>query len=179
MLPFLESSQPRRFLEQLAALLRLRAEDLLDPALADDRVHPAAETEVGEQLDEVETANGGSVEQVLALPAPMEAPRDREVGVRERSIVVGVVEEQLDLAEVLGRPAGPARKEHVIGFLGAQLGRSERAGRPDDRVGDVRLPRPVRTNDDGDARLEANLDRFGERLEAAQLYRAQVHVWET
>ena len=33
--------------EQLAALFGLRTENLLDAALADDRVHPAAEPEVG------------------------------------------------------------------------------------------------------------------------------------
>src|SRR5262249_44907354 len=51
MLPPLEAAEAGGFLQQLTALFGLRAEDLLDAALADDRVHPAAEPEVGEQLD--------------------------------------------------------------------------------------------------------------------------------
>ena len=83
-------------------------------------------------------------------------------------IAVRVVEDELDLAVVRRRAARGAGEEHVVGLLGAQLGRAERAGRPDDRVGDVRLARAVRADDDGDARLEPHLDRVRERLEAAQ-----------
>src|SRR5207253_4386166 len=61
MLAALEAPEPGRLLEQLAALLRLRAEDLLDPPLADDGVHPAPEPEVGEEFDEVDPADRGAV----------------------------------------------------------------------------------------------------------------------
>ena len=135
-------------------------------------MHPAAETEVGEQLDEVDAADGGAVDEVLALAAAVEPARDRELRVRQRPVAVLVVEQELDLAEVLGRAAAAAGEEHVVRLLGAELGRRERAGRPDDRVGDVRLAGAVRPDDDGDARLEADLDRVRERLEAAQLDRA-------
>ena len=169
MLAALEPSEPCGLLQQRAPLLRLRAEDLLDPPLSDDRVHPAAETEIGEQLDEIDAADGGAVEQVLALAPAMEPPGDGELGVRQRPFAVGVVEEQLDLAEVFARTAAAAGEEHVVGLLGAKLRGSHRPGRPDDRVGDVGLPGAVGPHDHGDARLEANLDRFRERLEAAQL----------
>ena len=76
MLAALEASEPGGLLEQLAPLLRLGAEDLLDPALADDRVHAAAEPEVGEELDEVDPADGGAVEEVLPLAATMEPAGD-------------------------------------------------------------------------------------------------------
>ena len=102
MLAPLEPPEPRRLLEQLAPFLRLRAEDLLDTALADDRVHPAAEAEVGEQLDEVDAADSRAVEQVLALAAAVQPARDRQLRVGQRPFAVRVVEQQLDLAEVLG-----------------------------------------------------------------------------
>jgi hypothetical protein len=172
----LELAKPGRLLEELAALFGLRGEDLLDAALADDRVHAAAEAEIGEELDEVDPTHGRAVEQVLALAAAMEPAGDRELGVGQRAVAVRVVEQQLDLAEVVGRPAAAAGEEHVVGLLGPQLGGRERPGRPDDRVRHVRLARAVRAHHHGHARLEANLDRIRERLEAAQLDRAKVHA---
>ena len=172
----LEAAEPGRLFEQCPSLLRLRPEDLLDAALADDRVHPAAEPEIRQQLDEVDAPHGGAVEHVLALAAAVQAPRDRELGVRERPLAVRVVEEELDLAEVLGVASAAAGEDHVVRLLRAELGRRHRARRPDDRVRDVRLPRAVRAHDHGHAGLEADLDRLGERLEAAQLDGAKVHA---
>ena len=172
----LELAQARRILDERAALRRLGGEDLLDPTLADDRVHLAAEPDVREKLHEVESPHRRPVHQVLALAAPVEPAGDRELRVRERAVAVLVVEEELDLTPI-GRPArAGAGVDDVVGLLGAQLGRAQRAGRPDDRVRDVRLPGAVRPDDDGDSRLEAHLDRIRERLEAAQLDRAQEHA---
>jgi hypothetical protein len=106
----------------------------------------------------------------------MKPSGNRELGVRQRALAGGVVEEQLDFAEVLALAAAAAGEQHVVGFLRTKLGRSQRAGRPDDRVGHVRLPGTVRADDHGNTRLETDLDRFRERLEAAQLYRAQKHA---
>ena len=72
-----------------------------------------------------------------------------------------------------------AAEEDVVGLLGAELGRGQRAGGPDDRVGDVRLAGAVRADDHGHARLELELDRVDERLEAADLDRLEVHVRRT
>ena len=57
MLPPLELAETGRLLDQLAPLLRLRGQHRLDLALADDRVHRAAEPDVGEQLDEIGAAH--------------------------------------------------------------------------------------------------------------------------
>src|SRR5204863_5851787 len=171
----LEPSEAGGLLDQRPPLLRLRREDRLDLSLSDDRVQALAQAEVGEQLDEVEPAHGRAVEQVLALATPVEAARDRELGVVERPGAVLVVEEQLDLAEVGRAAAGGTREEDVVRLLGPQLVRAERAGRPANRVGDVRLARSVRPDDHADARLEAHLDRVREGLEATELDRAKVH----
>src|SRR5438270_288292 len=171
----LEAAEPSSLLDQRAALLRLRREDRLDLALPDDRVHPLAEAEVGEQLDEIEPAHAGLVQEVLALAAAMEAARDGDLGEVDRERVIGVVEKELDLAEVGGAATGCAREQDVVRLLGAQLQRAQRAGRPADGVGHVRLAGAVRPDDDADALFEANFDRVRERLEAANLDRAQMH----
>ena len=76
----------------------------------------------------------------------------------------------------IGCAAGRACEQDVVGLLGAQLARAHRAGRPEDRVGDVRLPRPVRADHDRDPGFEVDLDRVDERLEPAQLDRFEVHA---
>ena len=82
----LELAEPRGFLQEEAPLGRLRPEDLLDLALPDDRVHAAAEPDVGEKLDEVDTANRRLVDEVLALAAALEPSRDRDLGPLERPV---------------------------------------------------------------------------------------------
>ncbi len=165
----LEPSEARCLLQQRAPLLRLGAEDLLHSALADDRVHPPAEAQIGEQLDEVDPAHCGLVQEVLALAAAVQPAGHRQLRVGKRPVSVRVVEEQLDLAEVLCGAPSASGEQHVVRLLGPELGRGERASRPDDRVRDVRLPRAVRPDDDRDTGLEPDLDGVGERLEAAQL----------
>ena len=50
----LEAAEARRLLDELAPLGRLGAEHRLDAALRDDGAQPAAEADVGEQLDQVD-----------------------------------------------------------------------------------------------------------------------------
>src|SRR5262249_17108927 len=111
--PRLEPAEPRRLLDERAPLLRARREDRLHLSLADDRVHALAEPEVGEQLDEVEAPHRSLVQEVMALAAAMQAARDRQLGVVDRQRVVGVVEEELDLAEVCRAAAGRSGEEDV------------------------------------------------------------------
>ena len=147
----------------------------LHAPLADDRVHRSPEPEVGEQFDEIDPPNGSAVDEVLTLAAAMQPPRDRKLGVVEGTVAVGVVEEELDLAEVRRSAAAGACVEDVVRLLGPELRWGHRARGPDERIGNVRLPGAVRPDDHGHARLEPDLDRVRERLEAAQLDRAQVH----
>jgi hypothetical protein len=178
--PRLELAEPGRFLQQGPALRRLRREDLLHPPLSDHGTVPAAESDVGQQLDEVGTPHRRFVDQVLALAASVQAAGDRDLAEFEGlERAVGVVEQQLDLAPVCRRAAGGAGKEDVVGPLGAELRGRERPGGPEQCVGDVGLARPVWADDDRDPPLEPHIDRIRERLEAAQLDRAQVHAFGT
>ena len=173
----LELSEPGGLLDERAPVLGLRGEDGIYLALADDRVHRPAEPDVRKKLDEVGSPDGRAVHEILPLPTAREPPDDRylaEVELLAEAAVV-VVEQQLDLAVVGCRTRRRAAEEDVVRLLRAELGRCQRAGRPDDRVRDVRLPGAVRADDDRDPWLELDLDRVRERLEAAQLDRAQVH----
>ena len=118
--PPLELAEPGCFLHQLTAFLRLRGEHGLDLALADDRVHRAAETDVRKQLDEVGPPHLRLVDEVLALAAAVQAPRDRDLGEVELSEAAArVVEDELDLAALGRSPALGAVEEDVVRFLGA------------------------------------------------------------
>ena len=152
----LELAEPGGLLDEVAPVLRLRCENGVDLALRDDRVHRPAEADVGKELDEIRAADGGPVDEVLTLAAADEPPRDRdlvEVDLLAEAAVL-VVEDELDLAVVGRRPRRRAAEQDVVGLLRAHLGRRQRPGCPDDRVGDVRLARSVRADDDGDSWLE-------------------------
>ena len=173
----LEPAEAGRLLDQLAALGRLRVEHGLDAALRDHRAEAAAETDVGQELDQVDAAHRRLVDEVLALAAAVQPTRDGDLAVREVGpFAVGVVEQQVDLAEVRRLAPDRAREQHVVRLLRAQLARAHRPGRPEDRIRDVRFPGAVRPDDDRHSRLEVDLDRLDERLEAAQLDRFQVHA---
>ena len=68
---------------QRPAVFGLRGEHSVDLPLADDRVHGAAQADVGEQLDEVGAPDGRAVDEVLALSAADEPARDRDLRVVE------------------------------------------------------------------------------------------------
>ena len=171
--------KPSRLLDECAALLGLRGEDLLDLALGDDGACGAAEPDVCQQLHEVGAANRGPVDQVLPLAASVQAPHDGHLGGQVGQRVVRVVEHELDLAAGDRLPASPSREQHVVGLLRTKLVRAQASRRPQQRIGHVRLPGAVRPDDHGDARLEADLDRFGEGLEAADADGAEIHARRT
>jgi len=170
--PALEHPEAGRVLDEGAQLLGPAREDLLDPSLADDG---AAEAQLGEELDDVRASHGRAVHEVLPFAAAVQAPSDRQLREVEAAHAVGVLEDELDLAERGRRPLTCAREEDVVGLLGAELRRAEAPRGPDDRVGDVGLPRAVRADEDGHAGLEPELDGIGKALEAAQADACEVH----
>jgi hypothetical protein len=157
-----------RLLDEVAPVLGLRGEHRVDLALGDDRVHRAAEADVGEQLDEIGAADRSLVDEVL--PPPRTRRRDRDLAEVDlvAEATVRVVEDELDLAVIGGGRFGAA-EEDVVGFSARARKASATSG-PDDRVGHVRLPGPfgpTTTATPGSSRL----DRVDERLEAADLDR--------
>src|SRR6185437_15027535 len=76
-----------------------------------------------------------------------------------------------------GQPVA-ASKDHVLHGLAAHRQGRLLTQRPQHGIGDVRLARPVRPDDDRHARREVELRAIGEGLEALQGQRAQVHGYE-
>ena len=102
-------AEARRLLDQEAPLARLGVDDRLDPALADHRVHLAAEVGVGEDLDDVGQAAAGAVEPVAALAGAVEAALHRDLGELGRGAALGVVDHHLDLGRAALADALAAR----------------------------------------------------------------------
>src|SRR6187549_1529508 len=168
-------AEPRRLLDQQPPLARLGVDDRLDPALADHRVHLAAEVGVGEDLDDVDEAAASAVQPVAAVAGAVEPALDRDLGELRRGAPLAVVDRHLDLGGAALADALAAGRDHVL-----HRGAADRAGallaeRPEHRVGDVALAGAVGADDDADARRELQARALGERLEPLHLDRLQIH----
>ena len=158
-----------------APVLRLRREHRVELALPDDDVHLAADAGVGEQLLDVEQTAVAAVDLVLARAVAEHAPGDRHLGVVDGERAVRVVDRERDLGASERRPPGRAREDDVLHLPAAQRLGPLLTQHPADGVDDVGLPRAVRADDAGDARLEAQRRRRGEGLEALQRQALEVH----
>ena len=168
-------AEPRGLLDQEPPVAGLRRDDGLHAALGDDRVHLLAEPRVGEDLDHVEQTAARAVEPVLTLPRAVETPRDRDLAHRQAERAVRVVEDELDLGRRAGLRATAAGEDHVLHRLAANGEGRLLAQHPQHRVGHVRLPRPVRPDDDAHAGPELEGRPVRERLEALHVDRLEVH----
>ena len=168
-------AEPGGLLDEQPALARLGGHDRLDAALRDDRVHLLAEAGVGEDLEHVDEPAARAVEAVLALAVAVEAAHDRDLAQRDVDRAVGVVDDDLDLGRRARLHAAAAAEDDVAHRLAADGERRLLAHRPQDGVGDVRLARAVRADDDRDAGAEVELRAVGEGLEALEGQRLEVH----
>ena len=158
-----------RLLDQEAPFARFGVDDRLDPALADHRVHLAAEVGVGEHLGDVDEAAAGAVEAVAALAGAIERALDRDLGELGGGAALGVVDRHLDFGEAALADALAAGRDHVLHRGAADRARALLAQRPEHRVGDVRLAGAVGADDHADAGRELQPRPLGERLEPLHL----------
>ena len=163
------------FLDHEAALFGAGVEDGVDLALADDHVLLAADAGVGQQVLDVEEATGRPVEGVLGVAAAEQRPRDRDLVELDRQQPGGVVDRQAHLGAAERRALRGAGEDHVVHLLAADRRGRLGAQHPADGVDDVGLARPVRADDDGDARLEVEDGDVGEGLEPLQGQRLEEH----
>src|SRR5208282_1655099 len=105
----------------------------------------------------------------------LHVPGDLDLGGLDRKELVGVVEDERDLA--LGRRLlrGPAVEEEVGEAFRPERLRAGRTQDEQDCVRDVRLTHPVRACNAREAGLERDLGRAGERLEVPQFDSLQMH----
>src|SRR5262249_31518965 len=174
-----------RFLDQLPAIRRTRAQDLADLPLLDHRIRLDAETRVHQQVLHVFQAHDLAVDQVFAFPRAIEPPRQLDVADDRRILVEDrLLRRHLD-DELAGRlpvprharrdarqpqahlrrrrrlpPVAPL-EDDVLHVLAAQALRALLAEHPGDRVDDVALPAAAGADAPGDAGADAKLRARG------------------
>ena len=167
----MQPGDPGRLLEQAAPLGRLGVDQRADPALADQGGGMRAGRRIREQQLHVAGAVVLAVDPVVGAFATLDPAVDLdlveivELG-RDLAVVIG--QGQRHLGDVARRPVGAAAEDDVVHLAAAHaLGRGL-AHHPAQRLDQVRLAAAVRADDAGHARLDQQLGRVDERLEAAQ-----------
>ncbi len=160
--PQAQAGNAGRVLEQAAALLRALAQSRIHQPLADDRVRLADRRD---ELLDVLQPHPAAVDQILVLAAAKGAAGDRDLAERQRQVAVGVVERQDDLGHRLLGALVRTGEDDIVGSAAAQVGVALLAEHPAQRLGHVRLARPVRPDDRGDPAVEDERRRAGEALE--------------
>ncbi len=157
------------------AVLRPGVEDGVDLALADDDVLLASDAGIGQELLHVEQPAGHVVDGVLAVARAEQRATDGDLAEVDGEDARRVVDGQAHLGAAQRRPGGGAGEDDVVHLLAAHGAGRLGAEHPGDGVDDVRLARPVGSDDDGDARLELQRRGLGERLEALEGQALQEH----
>ena len=157
----LELHNARRLVEQLPALLRLSAENLVDLALADDGIPLFSDTGVVEQLVDILQPALASVHPVLTLPGAVDAAGDGHLVVVHRQLVVRVVQGDGHRGEALGLSQLRAGENHVLHAGSPQLLYLLLSQHPADRVRHVALATAVGAHYAGDAVVKLKYDLVG------------------
>src|SRR5437899_70636 len=168
-------ADPRRLLEQRASLFRFLGEQRLDHARFHHDGRVGDEPRPAQQVLHVAQPHRRAVEQVFALAGARQPARDDALLVGERPRAVRVVEHERHLGDVYRPPPCGPLEHHVLHLAAAQQPPRLVAQHPAHRVRDVGLAAAVRPHDGGDARVERQLHRAGERLEPRQLEPGQSH----
>ena len=168
--PRLQAADPGGFLEQPAAVGGLGLDQRADLALAYDRGAARARGGVREQELDVAGAQLLAVDPEDRADAAPDPPRQIELArlAEPRQRDLGRLDPQADLGQVERRPGAGAGEDHVVHLGAAQAARRGLAHHPAQRVDQVRLAAAVRTDDAGQPRLDRELGRMHERLEAGE-----------
>ena len=167
-----------RLFKNLAALGRLRADDLRDAALSDDGVAVAADSGVEEQLVHVAQTHVLAVDGVLAVAGAVIFTSDHHFVGFEVEAVVGVVNGELHAGEAHGAALLRAAENDVLHFsAAAQLLGARLTEHPADGVRDVALAASVGADNGRDALVDGDLRAVGERFEALDFQCLQEHCF--
>ena len=165
-----------RFFEHRAPVFRAGAEDQVDLALLHDRVGAAADAGIGEERLDIAQPADRLVEEILGVAVAKDAPGDAHLVPVDAELLLAVGEGQRDFGKA-DRLARIRAAENDVGhFAAAQRFGRLLAEHPADGIEDVGFAAAVRPDDGGDAFVEIE-DRFvGERLEADELKRLEMHA---
>ena len=167
-----------RLLDERAVPGRIGPENLVEPSLADDHVHLLAKTGIGEQFLDIEQTTWRAVDCVFGAAVAEDRARDRDFRIVDVERVVGVVDGEAHLCAAERGAGGRAREDHILHRCAPEVAGTLLAHHPGERVDDVRLAGAVRADHGGDAGLETQRGRRGERFEAAQRQFLEIHAWK-
>ena len=156
----------RGLLKDVAPVLALLRENLVDPALADDRVALLAHAGVAEQLHDVAQAAGRLVDVVFALTAAVDAAGDHHLGEVHCQRVVLVVEDEGHLAVAKPLALLRAVEDDILHLAAAQRLGALLAQHPAHGVRQIRLAAAVGADDARDALVKLHDGPVRKRLEA-------------
>ncbi len=177
--PVLVPGDPGGFLDENPPLLGTRLGDGPDVSLADHRVRPASHPAAQKDVVDVLEPAGPLVEKIDALPGPVKAAGDHDLGevpegLRPRAVVV--VEDQGDFGHVDRRPAAGPGEDHVLHRLAPELLDTLLPHGPSERVNDVTLAAAVWADNGRNARGKVDGGLFHKRLEPGDLHPFELHI---
>ncbi len=173
-----EAGDAGGFLEDAAARLRLGADDLADLALTDERGRAGAGGGVGEEDLHVAGAHLAAVDLVERARLALDPPRHfKDVVVVElrRGEAPAVVDGQHHLGGVAGGAVAGAGEDDVVHAGRAHVLERVLAHHPAQRLDQIRLAAAVRPDDARQARLDQEIRRLHEGLEAVNAEAGELH----
>ena len=159
---------PGGLLEDGAAILAGSHQERIDTPLLDDAVGLGGGACAAEQVADVAQPADLAVDEILALAAAVDTAANLHFIGLDGQQSGAVVEDERSFGAVERLAGDGACEDHVGHLAAAEAAYRLLAEDPLDRVDDVRLARPVRSDDDGDAVGELETRSVGEALEAEQ-----------
>ena len=138
------------FFEQLASLLRLIAEHHLDHLPLDHGIGAAAQTGVEKQLVDVAQTARDFVDEKLGLAVAEHPSRNGDFAELDRQDAGGIVDGETHFGNVQRFVIPRSVEDQILHLLTPKHARISFAQYPTQRVGDIRFPAAVRTDDDRD-----------------------------
>ena len=167
------------FFQHAAALLRFGLDNLADPALMDERGRARAGRGVGKEDLHVARAHLAPVDAIVRTRIAFDpAGNFQRVLIVEggRRRACRIVDGDRHLGIVSRGTAVGAGKDHVIHGRGAHGFVRGFAHHPAQRFDQIRFSAAVWTDHAGQARLDQEIGRFDERLEAEQAQSCELHT---
>ena len=169
----LEAADAGGLFEDHAAVLGRRLQEHVDLALLDHAIGLRAQARARQQIADVAQPAGIVIDQILALAATIDPPRDLDLRRIDGQKAAGVVQRERDLGGVHSPAGGRAVENDVGHFFAAEALDALLAKDPLDGIDDVRLSRPVGTDDDGNPGGEFEPRPVGEALETGEFKRLE------
>ena len=172
-----ELHNARRLLEDGAPILGLRAHDLVDLALTDDRIPLFADAHAVQKRDDIFEAAGLHVQKIFTFARAVKPTGHGDLFVLDIEHVRRIIEYERDFA-IRKRAARIRAVEDDVRHGGAAHGLCRLfAEHPAHRVGYVGFSAAVRPDDTGNAVVELDRSFVGKRFEPDQPYFLKIHLY--